>query len=240
MRYSFNAKAFNNWKGVITERLVEFYIEDIVIPSLKEEWDYAIFTVIPPFLCTDSKRLMKIFGPSAGLFFLSNGLFPTSELLLKMEKLAELIGQFSAPDGFLFKFKKTGETKTLKEAFAEFGRTFDKASEWNYGTYIEDPKVSLLLPPRIIKHHIPANFIGSEHDKDEQLPVVNGEAEVVEVKSGKGDVKSHQRKEHIELVNNGFPLRYIHVEIISFEKNQFEIKEKVVRGIDGRGKILYS
>ena len=229
IKYSFNPKELNNWKGVITERLVQSYIEDVVIPSVKNEWGYAIFRRSFPFGCDNLKSVKEykkhMFRCSSGQFFIGNGLFPTSELLLKMEKLTKLLEHSSSPDGFLFKFKKTGETKTLKQALTEFGLG---------GSWItESCGESGYLRDYIPEHRDPiSRFIGSEHDENEQLPIVNGEAEVIEVKSGKGDVKSHQRKEHIEFVNNGYPLRYFHVEIISFERNQFEIREKFIKNVD--------
>lgn len=246
MRYSFNAKELNNWKGVITERLVESYIEDVVIPSVKNEWDYAIFRRGFPFHSSrkNSERSFwrDMFRHTSAQFFIANGLFPTSELLLKMEKLTKLIEHSSSPDGFLFKFKKTGETKTLKQALTEFGlegleagllHSLRLQEEVSGGSSITES----CIRDYSITHHYPSDFIGSEHDENEQLPIVNGEVEVIEVKSDKGDIKSYQRKDYIKLVNNGCSLRYFHVKIISFERNQFEISEKLFKKVDEMGKL---
>jgi hypothetical protein len=224
LRYSFNAKELNNWKGVITERLVEHYIEDVIIPSLKKDWDYAIFSRHLPFLCSreDSKKDVwrNMFPSTYGQFFIGNGLFPVSELLIKMEILTNLLQHSSIPDGFLFKLKKTSETKNLKQALKEL----DLGGRWGDRTVTEST-----LGNYGVQRRYPSEFVESEHDENEQLPKVNGETEVIEVKSGKGDIKSYQRNDYIKLINNGYPLRYFHVKIISFERNQYEIREKVIK-----------
>jgi hypothetical protein len=60
------------------------------------------------------------------------------------------------------------------------------------------------------------------------FPVVEGEIEIVEVKSGTARLASNQIKSYTDVLRKGYPLRYFHVEIISFERNQFEIKEKLI------------
>jgi hypothetical protein len=231
LRYSFNAKELNNWKGVITERLVECYIEDIIIPSLKNEWDHAFFRRDIPFLCSkeNSKDSFwrNMLQRTSGQFFIGHGLYPTKELLIKIEILIKLLEHSSIPDGFLFKLKKTGETKTLKQALNEF----DLGGRWGGGSVTE-----FRLGDYSVERHYSSDFICSEHDENEQLPIVNGEVEVIEVKSGKGEMKSYQRKDYIEMVNKGYPLRYFYVKMVSFEGNLFEIREKIFR-IDGTGKL---
>jgi len=65
--------------------------------------------------------------------------------------------------------------------------------------------------------------------RSDKLPIVNGEIEVIEVKSDKAHLQAYQRKNYIKLVNNGFVLHFFRVRIISFERNQFEITETIVK-----------
>jgi hypothetical protein len=231
LRYSFNAKELNNWKGVITERLIEHYIEDVIIPSLQNEWDYVFFRRHLPFLCSkeNSKRdfWRNMFQRTSGQFFIGNGLFPTRELLMKMEILTKLLEHSCCPDGFLFKLKKISETKTLKQALIEF----HLGDRWGGGSVTE-----FRLGDYSVERRHTSDFIDSEHDENEQLPIVNGEVEVIEVKSGKGEMKSYQRKDYIEMVNKGYPLRYFYVEMVSFEGNLFEIREKIFKIVEA-GKL---
>ena len=57
---------------------------------------------------------------------------------------------------------------------------------------------------------------------------MKGEIEVVEVKTGKAIVPSHQMINYREVLDEKYALHFFHVNIISFEKNEFEIEEKLV------------
>ena len=42
VKYSFNPKELNNWKARITERLIECYIKEVLIPKMKKEgWNHV-------------------------------------------------------------------------------------------------------------------------------------------------------------------------------------------------------
>ena len=84
----------------------------------------------------------------------------------------------------------------------------------------------------------PNDVIPKEHPKDllprhtEQFPIVNGEIEVIEVKSNKAHLQAYQRKNYVRLINNGYALHFFRVRIVSFESNQFEIQEKIVKNVN--------
>ena len=59
--------------------------------------------------------------------------------------------------------------------------------------------------------------------------MVNGEIEVVEIKSDKGFLAQNQIRSYVNVVKNGYTLRLFHVKIVSFKGNQFEIREKIIR-----------
>ena len=239
MKYSFNRQELNSWKACITERLVERYVRDIVIPTLKKKgWDNTFFLKILPIHPTvlytasvagiqytprvsdDAPYLHSTKGNE--MFFISNGVYPTNELLTKIEKPG-LFGTLrnkregvleNVPDGFLVKLKKTGKSKSLREALTDFG--LERFDHWyvGWGPYLY------------------GTFWRSEHDEGEVLPIVDGEVEIIEVKSGKSILLAYQRKSYLKAIKNGYLLRFFHVEIVSFKKNHFEVKEKLVRTED--------
>ena len=75
---------------------------------------------------------------------------------------------------------------------------------------------------------------------DEILPIVDGEIEVIEVKSyhispfskrirqRKNPVRRYQSDVFREIVMNGYKLRWYQVTILSFEKNEFKVEEKLL------------
>lgn len=70
------------------------------------------------------------------------------------------------------------------------------------------------------------------NDSDsEQLPVVNGEIEVVEVKSGKARLSIGQKEDYSNAINEKFFLRFYKVDVISFENNVFEIEERLFANV---------
>jgi len=72
------------------------------------------------------------------------------------------------------------------------------------------------------------SYFPSEHDGNEQLQVVEGEIEIVEIKTGKAIIPSDQMISYRKVLGERYVLRFFHVNIISFEKNEFEIEEKLV------------
>ena len=59
--------------------------------------------------------------------------------------------------------------------------------------------------------------------------MVNGEIEVVEIKSDKGFLAQNQIRSYVNVVKNGYTLRLFNIKIVSFKWNQFEIREKIIR-----------
>jgi len=202
LKYSLHPKELSGWKARITERLIQCYIEDVLISVLRKQgWDDAIYDCVtwlaPKFPWMREAKLEY-------QFFIANGLFPTPEFLKKFEKLTDLLE--NAPDGFLIKLKKTGKFRRLKEAF-------NALSSWRVEGLergIEEQKCRLRA------------------NKDEQLPIVNGEIEVIEVKSGKSNLPPHQKRSYRNIIQEGYGFRFFHVNIISFDRNEFEIREKLL------------
>ncbi len=211
MKYGLHWTDINRFKGRITEMLVKRYIEKVLIPALREQgWDQIIFTPNAWFgdeveQNKNRPKHMQIFWNPEPKFFIENGLYPTEELVKSFKKLTKVLE--NVPDGFFFKLRKTEQTKRLKEALAEFGL------QNGWGRYSELGEYS---------------YSPSEHDDNEQLPIVEGEIEIVEIKTGKAIIPSHQMISYRKVLEERYALRFFHVNIISFEKNEFEIEEKLV------------
>jgi Holliday junction resolvase len=60
---------------------------------------------------------------------------------------------------------------------------------------------------------------------------VSGEIEFIEVKSNKAIIPPYQINNYKKIIENGYKMRYFHVDIISFKQNIFDIDEKVLNDI---------
>jgi hypothetical protein len=143
---------------------------------------------------------MKIFWRREEKFFIKNKLFPTQGLMVKFKKLTKTLQ--NVPDGFLFKLKFTGEHKRLKEALKEL----QVQSSWEEGD----------------------TFNYQEQNGDELLSTVDGDIEVIEIKSDKSNVPSHQQQSYKNIVKEGYMVRFFHVDESLFINNEFEIEEKLI------------
>ena len=202
MKYALSTTDMNKIKARITEQLVKRYIEKVLTPALREQgWSQVIFE--PRTWFDDKYDLLGLDWKLEQRFFIDNGLYPTEEFLAAFKKLTKVLENL--PDGFLIKLRKTKRTKLLKEALAEFGLEKDN---WRIHSF------------QPIKR--------SEYADNEELPIVEGEIEIVEVKTGKAILPSNQMISYGKALQEKYVLRFFHVNIISFEKNIFEIEEKLV------------
>jgi hypothetical protein len=208
MKISFSRPEFRNLKGRMAERLVQCFIENSVIPTLLQSWDTAILVRCAWFgdEIEQNKNVPsheKIFWKHEEKFFIHNGFCPTRKFLNRFKQLTELLK--NVPDGFLVKIKKTTEFKTLKQALEDF--QLSEASSWTEWGY---------------------TFHRCEHRDDEMLAVVDGEIDVVEVKSDKSNIPPHQEESYKSVLKEGFRLRFYHVDMSSMAENEFEIQEKLL------------
>ena len=135
-------------------------------------------------------------------FYLKQGVMPHPEFYLKTIELIALLQV--ATDGLLFKMKKTGKMI---------------------------PKSDILHILKNIKEATSDSYI-EESDIPENIPVASGEIEIVEVKADKASIPPHQRQNYKFAIERGYPLRYFHVFIISFENNHFEVEERILENAD--------
>jgi hypothetical protein len=202
-------KDMSNWKGRIGEFVGSHYLDDFVIPKLKEEgWDEA-FTeragtlfddVPPPPIFPENQFFIDVVK-----YFLRGEsqkppLWVTNHFISRLRRLTgELL--INVPDLFLVKLKKTGEQKTKKEIL---------------DILMHDSRFRI-SPQNIQTIEIPS-----------LIQVYDGEIEVVEVKLGKAHLQTHQKESYQRAVSEGFPLRLILVEMLSFDRNQFEVKASII------------
>jgi hypothetical protein len=123
--------------------------------------------------------------------------------LQKICNLASLLE--GAPDGILFKLNKTGRAIARKKALLR--------SKGGIEYFSFDGRPAWFVEWRALP---------------KKVPIVSGEMEVVEVKVDKAFMMPHQIENYKEVLKNGYLVRYFHVYIISFEKNEFEIYERVI------------
>lgn len=211
LKYSFQSKTFVNLKGEIAERLVRCYINDVLIPALhKTGWEKVVFTPFTWFgdeteINENRPPYARIFWRHEEKFFTRINVFPTQDFLSKFKCLTKLLKNL--PDGFLVKMKRTGNFKPLGEALEEL--KIDRS--WSEEDYEFNP---------------------DEHNEKESLPIVDGEIEVVEVKSGRSNLPPHQKRSYGNFLEKGYVLRFFHVNIISFKRNEFEIEQKLIKSSD--------
>ncbi|MBU4501689.1 MAG: hypothetical protein KKA79_03800 [Nanoarchaeota archaeon] len=65
-----------------------------------------------------------------------------------------------------------------------------------------------------------------------EISVASGEMEIIEIKADKSYIVFSQKESYKAAVKKGYPLRYFHVNFISFENNQFEIQERLILKAD--------
>jgi hypothetical protein len=137
----------------------------------------------------------------AEISLMGQGFFPTRDFLERFKKLTSLLR--NQPDAFLIKLKRTGESKKPKKALEEFGLHSSGWKLWDFSS-----------------HQL--------SERKTPLPVVSGDVETVEVKCGKSWKYTLQKDSYIRILREGFLLRLYLVDLVSFEKNEFEIEEKLL------------
>jgi hypothetical protein len=188
-------------RGRIGERLVECYINDELIPSLKktEGWTDIIYTIAwfkATYPQKDYQDFIKFEEEKQTRLLIANGFYPTKEFADYFNKLIDSLS--NTPDGFLIKMKRNGAFRKVKQAIEDYNLTSK--------IQLEDFDGNLMLQlPNV----------------DEKLSVVDGKIEVVEVKTGVGN--QLQVWSYRNAVTNGYPLHLFKVDLKSLE-----IRDKLI------------
>jgi len=141
--------------------------------------------------------------------FLEKGVFPNKDLF---DRCINLMGILEvSTDGFLFKLKRTGKMEPKEEAVSELDENYHK-ERW-------DPLERKFIPMHVIR----------TDELPPQIPIAEGEIEIIEIKAGKSNIPPYQKANYRKAIENGYFLRFFHVDIVSFERNHFEIEEKLIK-----------
>jgi len=212
IKYSFRPQELNNLKAYITGRLIRRYINDVLIPRLKreEKWDQIVY-IRAWFTAENMERLLPLDRNMELFILVSMNFFRTPSFLMRFRKLTRLLD--NVPDGFIIKMRNTGKNIKYQDAVKCI--------------YPLSPK--LVFTWKISTDYRTYIIRRSNYEANISIPIVDGDIEVVEVKSGKSKFSPNQVKSYNKILKNNYILRYYHVNIISFKDNKFEIFEKVIK-----------
>jgi len=88
---------------------------------------------------------------------------------------------------------------------------------------LNDTGETKILSNTVSRLHLPPELSGKDVI---DLPIVDGEVEIIEIKSKKAPLRTKQKVAYNTLIMNRFPVRLFRVKMISFDKNEFAISEK--------------
>jgi len=201
---SLPSQNFAVFKGKITEWIVEKYVTITVVPRLKESgWDHIIYNPRPwsNQLWWGDEPGDSIWKNFEAKYLIGHHLCPTPKFLSYFIELQEVLK--SRPDGVIFKLNAVGEISVdnaLKKCGLEGSRGFES-------------------------HGVA--FDRRDHKKNAMFPLVEGEIEFIEVKSDSARLNPNQKESYPIAIQNGYKLRYFHVEIVSFILNQYRLTETI-------------
>jgi hypothetical protein len=115
-----------------------------------------------------------------------------------------------------------------------------QTSKSSFWSKLPDFRPSKVVNCRLCKRVIaePKEVIPSQRPQEttqmhvDKFPMIDGEIEVIEIKSDRAHLQAYQRKNYVKLIKNGYILHFFRVRIASFEDNQFEIQEKVIKDVN--------
>jgi hypothetical protein len=253
LKYSFHRMELKNWKGRISERLVEIYIRKTLTPNLKKEGVELIFwnsyrghpyrharfplplSDITIALLEGSKDIdwEKAYDELQEIVTLSGEIKNVKDLTKEERRIC--LEQWKNAK----KEEATKIPKEIKLFFLENGFYPDSNlcnSTIRFFSLLEVPTDGILFKLKITGKKIKKEkaFLDLEYRLDympKEIPVVSGELEVIEIKSDNAFISRHQAEAYRKVIESGYNFRYFHVFIISFENNQFEITEKLVKNV---------
>ena len=196
-----------DWKKIYEETVTELSRGGEVIRK-NGEWvnvtEDEKNKIIKQYEYDQKLRVSKI-NDKIMLYYLLKGVIPDKKLFAKTLGLLLLLNVWT--DGFLIKMKKTNKVFKTKELISMI----------NYN--------ELTLPIRV------HNML-KRHKFPKETYQVSGEIEFIEIKSNKAFIPTHQIDNYLELIEAGYKMRYFQVDTNSFQKNIFDIDEKILNDIN--------
>lgn len=265
-KFSFHPKELRGLKGLIAERLVQAYLDKVLIPRLKTEFDFVFmnmdgkFLQLVPLSFIDSALLL---GERVNWDEAWNEISAESYITDSISGESVSYQEYAKKNGTLKKRwrEERIENATIHIPRAILGSFLDKGVFPSLELFEKTLRLVALLedaPDGLIfklnKTGLDLNSYNyiklfSKWNRKifkelelrappSDIPVVSGEIEVIEIKADKAFIMPHQAESYKKVIAEGYPLRYFHVTFISFENNQFEIEEKLVNSISELKVIL--
>jgi hypothetical protein len=199
LEYRFKPFAYNSLKGAIGEQLARSFIRDRLASTLVEleNWDHVVLSN------NDYKR--HAWTRNKNLFsydefrqdFVAHGFYGRKEILCKYAAAVSILEQNHCTPDGLL--LKLQETGKKKK----LGRKALTKTPWPYFSGLQKN--------------------GSHYE----LPVVDGDLEIVEIKCGRNaKLNDKQKKAYNDLIAKSIPLRLVRVRFVSFDLNRFLVEEK--------------
>jgi len=200
MKYSLHWTDINRFKGKITEMLVRRYIEKVLVSVLREEgWDQIIFT------------------PNA---WFGDGIEQDPDKPIGVNFFWNYEQKFFISNGVC-------PTKEFLKSFKKLACLLENTTD-GFLVKMKKTKQTRKLKDALKELGLKNSCLNIDHKDNELLPIVEGEIEIVEIKTGKAIIPAHQMISYRKVLDEKYALRFYHVNIISFEKNEFEIEEKLI------------
>ena len=248
MKYSLHPKELSVWKGRIAERLVKLYIKDVLIPKLEKEFDIVFleFTSSGPF---------SDFLP---LSFVDCALLRKEKIDWEKAwketdvRLFDESGKEMPLVGRRYKLEmerwknehvdnvKRGIPRRIKGIFLKRGvfpsldmydNTINLMSLLEVATdgiFFKLNKTGEVIDRKKALSRMKDNTNILLNEPPEKIPIVSGDIEVIEIKLGKSNLPPHQKRSYRNIIQEGYCLRFFRVNIVSFVRNEFEIREKLL------------
>lgn len=198
LQYRFKHLEYNGLKGMIGEQLARSFVRRNLAErlALEEAWDYVVLAR------NDYKKHAWTWNTKLFHYdyfredFITQGVYASRQLLAKYATTVAILEQNHCTPDGML--LKLKDTKRTKRLNAN-----------------NVPHVPHLRADNPLKRRPPC-----------ELPIVDGDLEVVEIKCGRNaKLMDKQKKTYNDLIAKGVPLRLIRVRIISFDLNRFLVED---------------
>lgn len=236
------------WKGRIAERLVKLYIRDTLIPKLRREESEFIFWDNPPLplsevvcaLLEGNKRKID-WEEAYNELVIAHTVDNVSGERRNVRDLPEKERKFYIEQ---WKRDKKVDAKRVRiearvlflkkglypnsELYHNTIRLLSLLEVTTDGILFKLNKTGEVIDRKKALSGMKGNTNILLNELPEKIPIVSGDIEVIEIKLGKSNLRPHQKRSYRNIIQEGYGFRFFHVNIISFARNEFEIREKLL------------
>jgi len=249
LKYSLHPKELSGWKGRIAERLARLYIKDVLIPKLEKEFNIVFleftssgpFSDFLPLSFVDCALLRKEKIDWAKAWKEADvRLFDESGKEIPLVGRRYKLEMERWKNEHIDNVKKRGIPRRIKGIFLKrgvfpsldmYGKTINLISLLEVATdgiLFKLNKTGEVIDRKKALSGMKGNTNILLNELPEKIPIVSGDIEVIEIKLGKSNLPPHQKRSYRNIIQEGYGFRFFHVNIISFARNEFEIREKLL------------